>query len=203
MRQHGVLEDCAPSNERDGPRCKCGARMIVSLSDAVQYWVDETNPGTSPYFTSTKAGAADAARRGWRRIIPKHHHAPAAQVGANASAAVENVHREDDVEGWSAGIPVQSRDRRRRAGWLHELGGCAHAPLRGWTRRKALKKAGISREAEKTIGAQPCQRCLLTHGRNCKGFGLDSDGREAPGGGGRSSPRRSGSSRCQNTRQAW
>ena len=42
MKQHGVLEDGAPSEERpDGPRCKCGARMVVSLSDAVQYWVDE------------------------------------------------------------------------------------------------------------------------------------------------------------------
>ena len=54
MKHHGVLEDGAPSDERDGPRCKCGARMIVCLSDAVQDWVDETNPGTSPYFTSTE-----------------------------------------------------------------------------------------------------------------------------------------------------
>ena len=37
MKQLGILEDGAPSDKRDGPRCKCGARMVVSLSDAVQY----------------------------------------------------------------------------------------------------------------------------------------------------------------------
>ncbi len=138
MKQHGVLEDGAPSDERpDGPRCKCGARMVVSLSDAVQYWVDEMNPGTSPYFTSTEAGAADVARRGWRRIIPEHHHALAAQVGANASAAVKNVYREDDVEGcFSEYLPAFNRDTLVAAvqdGFMNPATRALHAPLRAWT----------------------------------------------------------------------
>ncbi len=111
MKQYGVLKDGAPSDEPDGHRCKCGARMVVSLSDAVQYGVVETSSGTSPYFTSPEASAEDAARRGWRRMLPKHHHAPAAKVAANASAAVENVHREDDVEGcFGEYLPAFSRE---------------------------------------------------------------------------------------------
>ena len=111
-------------------------RAWWSLSDAVQYWVDETNPGTSPYFTSTEAGAAGAARRGWRRIIPKHHHAPAAQVGANASAAVENVYREDDVEGcFSEYLPAFNRDTLVAAvqdGFMNPATRALHAPLRAY-----------------------------------------------------------------------
>lgn len=187
MKQHGVLEDGAPSDERpDGPRCKCGARMVVSLSDAVQYWVDETNPGTSPYFTSTEAGAQDAARRGWRRIIPKHHHAPAAQVGANASAAVENVHREDDVEGcFSEYLPAFNRDTLVAAvqdGFMNPATRALHAPLRVWTlerRQTAWTKAGLSRDAAKTIGkrfnALLAMYWALTHVEELQEkFGLDS-----------------------------
>jgi hypothetical protein len=187
MKQHGVLEDGAPSDERpDGPRCKCGARMVVSLSDAVQYWVDETNPGTSPYFTSTEAGAQDAARRGWRRIIPKHHHAPAAQVGANASAAVENVHREDDVEGcFCEYLPAFNRDTLVAAvqdGFMNPATRALHAPLRVWTlerRQTAWTKAGLSRDAAKTIGkrfnALLAMYWALTHVEDLQEkFGLDS-----------------------------
>ena len=159
MKQYGVLDDSAPSDERDGPRCKCGARMIVHLSDAVQYWVDETNPGTSPYFTSTEAGAADAARRGWRMIQPKHHHGPAAKVAANAPAAVENVYREDGVEGCFSGyLPTFNRETlvaAVRDGFVNPETGAPHAPLRLWTlerRQMAWSKAGLVGGAVKTIG---------------------------------------------------
>lgn len=99
MKKHGILEDGVPSDGRDGPHCKCGARMVASLSDAVQYWVDKTNLSATPYCTSTEAGASAVARRGWRRIIPKHQHASSTTVAAHVSVAVENVHREDGVEG--------------------------------------------------------------------------------------------------------
>ena len=186
MKQHGVLEDGAPSDERAGPRCKCGARMIVALSDAVQYWVDETNPGTSPYFTSTEAGAADAARRGWRRIVPKYHHAPAATVAANASAAVENAHREDGVEGcFSEYLPAFNRETLFAAvqdGFVNPATRAQHAPLRLWTlerRQTAWTKAGLSREAAKTIGkrfnALLAMYWALTHVVELREkFGLDS-----------------------------
>jgi hypothetical protein len=187
MKQHGVLEDGAPSDERpDGPRCKCGARMVVSLSDAVQYWVDETNPGTSPYFTSTEAGAADAARRGWRRIVPKYHHAPAATVAANASAAVENAHREDGVEGcFSEYLPAFNRETLFAAvqdGFVNPATRAQHAPLRLWTlerRQTAWTKAGLSRAAAKTIGkrfnALLAMYWALTHVEELREkFGLDS-----------------------------
>ena len=186
MKQHGVLEDGAPSDERAGPRCKCGARMIVALSDAVQYWVDETNPGTSPYFTSTEAGAADAARRGWRRIVPKYHHAPAATVAANASAAVENAHREDGVEGcFSEYLPAFNRETLFAAvqdGFVNPATRAQHAPLRLWTlerRQTAWTKAGLSRAAAKTIGkrfnALLAMCWSLTHVEELQEkFGLDS-----------------------------
>ena len=184
MKQYGVLDDSAPSDERDGPRCKCGARMIVHLSDAVQYWVDETNPGTSPYFTSTEAGAADAARRGWRRIQPKHHHGPAAKVAANAPAAVENVYREDGVEGCFSGyLPTFNRETlvaAVRDGFVNPETGAPHAPLRLWTlerRQMAWSKAGLVGGAVKTIGkrfnALLAMYWALTHDRQLSDkFGL-------------------------------
>ena len=187
MKQHGVLEDGAPSDERpDGPRCKCGARMVVSLSDAVQYWVDETNPGTSPYFTSTEAGAADAARRGWRRIQPKHHHGPAAKVAANASA-VEKVHREDDVEGcFSEYLPTFNRETLVAAvqdGFVNPATGASHAPLRLWTlerRQAAWRKAGLDVQAAKTVGkrfnALLAMYWALTHDVQLQEkFGIDTN----------------------------
>jgi len=174
MKQHGLLKDGTSEDDDVGPRCRCGSRTVVSLSDAVQYWKDLLHPGTAPYFTSTEAGAADAARRGWRRIIPRHHHCSSAAGASNAPVAGEKVYHEDGIEGVFSGyLPTRDRETLITAvedGYVNPATGVPHAPLRLWTserKKMAWQKAGLSRnECEtkrKAIDALFAVYWALTH----------------------------------------
>jgi hypothetical protein len=130
--------------------------MVVSLSDTVRYWVGETASGTAPYFTSTEAGAADTARRGWTRILPRYHHAAPPAAAASAGGAHE-VYREEGIEGvFSDYLPGFDRATLVAAvedGNVNLATGARHAPLRLWIvgRRKLAWQA-----------AQPEGRALTT-----------------------------------------
>ena len=150
MSQFGLLKDGTPGDEHVGPRCTCGARMVVTLSDTVQYWVDGAASGTAPYFTSTEAGAADAARRGWTRILPRYHDAAPPAAAASAGGAREKVYREEGIEGvfsdYLPGSAVADRAALVAAvedGYVNPATQERHAPLRLWTlaRRKLAWQA--------------------------------------------------------------
>jgi len=150
MTQFGLLKDGKAGDEHVGPRCTCGARMVVTLSDTVQYWVDGAASGTAPYFTSTEAGAADAARRGWTRILPRYHDAAPPAAAASAGGAREKVYREEGIEGVFSDYLPGSATADRAAlvaavedGYVNPATGARHAPLRLWTvgRRKLAWQA--------------------------------------------------------------
>jgi hypothetical protein len=160
MTQFGLLKDGTPGDEHVGPRCTCGARMVVTLSDTVQYWVDGAASGTAPYFTSTDAGAADAARRGWTRILPRYHDAAPPAAAASAGGAREKVYREEGIEGvFSDYLPGSEREARAALvaavedGYVNPATGARHAPLRLWTkerRRHAWRAAQLEERALST-----------------------------------------------------
>jgi hypothetical protein len=131
--------------------------MVVTLSDTVQYWVDGAASGTAPYFTSTEAGAADAARRGWTRILPRYHDAAPPAAAASAGGAREKVYREEGIEGvFSDYLPGSEREARAALvaavedGYVNPATGARHAPLRLWTkerRRHAWRAAQLEERA--------------------------------------------------------